>query len=120
MSDPASPDLRDEKSPADVNVRSSDATMAQDSPADLESGAQLPRDSKHTDDTVSENDSQPGTTSGTVVAPGVSKEEPQPAETDKEDEGPLIIDWEGPDDPENPRKCVQPRAPGIVHLYIIR
>lgn len=66
-------------------------------------------ENKAVDDTESsqaENESQPGTILAPVGAPA-TKDEHQEIDLEAEDtQGPLIVDWNGPDDPENPRKYV--------------
>lgn len=62
-----------------------------------------PTNEKSPDD--DESDSHPETATGTIVGP--VSEQQQRAE---EDQGVLLVDWDGPNDPENPRKCVFSRA----------
>jgi len=45
-------------------------------------------------------------TSGLDDPGKVHKSSPEKQERASEDDGVIIVDWEGPDDPANPRKCV--------------
>jgi hypothetical protein len=61
--------------------------------------------------TVHGNDPEPS-------APRYSAEKAQrPPVSDEKDQNVVMVDWEGPDDPKNPRKCVSsPCLPLIAHI----